>query len=213
MLHPQSHFKRVKCHLYVFKLGTVGWQRVRSFMPCRWCRCRHLRRKWAHCAVMRSVRALPQQILQTIGYVRKCVSFVQPLRATLRRRHLSMFFLWFDSESHYSLMRENRHMTRWVLVTGSRVAGKRLEIVCCVRVRAQPPRECVLRVCFIFPTRSKKRRADARMTSGEEIDRSVMNVETVYHEVNSRNGWASFYQVRWERKNEGEGRKKKGKKK
>ncbi|XP_018374875.1 PREDICTED: tyrosine-protein phosphatase non-receptor type 1 isoform X1 [Trachymyrmex cornetzi] len=32
------------------------------------------------------------------------------------------------------------------------------------------------------------------MTSGEETDRSVMNVETVYHEVNSKNGWASFYQ-------------------
>ncbi|XP_012528069.1 tyrosine-protein phosphatase non-receptor type 1 isoform X2 [Monomorium pharaonis] len=32
------------------------------------------------------------------------------------------------------------------------------------------------------------------MTSGEETSNNVMNVETVYHEVNSRNGWASFYQ-------------------
>lgn len=36
------------------------------------------------------------------------------------------------------------------------------------------------------------------MTSGEETGKSVMNVETVYREVNSRNGWASFYQVREE---------------
>ncbi|XP_011881026.1 PREDICTED: tyrosine-protein phosphatase non-receptor type 1 isoform X3 [Vollenhovia emeryi] len=32
------------------------------------------------------------------------------------------------------------------------------------------------------------------MTSGEETGKSVMNVETVYREVNSKNGWASFYQ-------------------
>ncbi|XP_077264577.1 tyrosine-protein phosphatase non-receptor type 1 isoform X1 [Temnothorax americanus] len=32
------------------------------------------------------------------------------------------------------------------------------------------------------------------MTSGEETGKSVMNVETVYREVNAKNGWASFYQ-------------------
>jgi len=36
------------------------------------------------------------------------------------------------------------------------------------------------------------------MISGEETDKNVKNVETVYREVNSRNGWASFYQVRKE---------------
>lgn len=64
-------------------------------------------------------------------------------------------------------------------------------------------RACVRRaraLCSLRPAAvTEKRRADdraARMTSGEETGKSVMNVETVYREVNSRNGWASFYQVR-----------------
>ncbi|XP_018403477.1 PREDICTED: tyrosine-protein phosphatase non-receptor type 1 isoform X2 [Cyphomyrmex costatus] len=32
------------------------------------------------------------------------------------------------------------------------------------------------------------------MTSSEETDSSVKNVETVFHEINSQNNWASFYQ-------------------
>lgn len=50
------------------------------------------------------------------------------------------------------------------------------------------------------------------MSSDEETGKSVMNVETVYREVNSKHAWASFYQVREEEGTRVEGRKERGKK-